>query len=68
VSRFRLGNEFYDTGEAEKTLMELVDRAIPMKIEVDYLGTSICPKCGTRGEAPNFCNKCGQALEWGGEE
>ena len=64
-----------------KTLQELVDKATPMKVlnkhkEYFYYDeeqpfpaskiTGICPICNHSVEQDKYCNRCGQKLDWSG--
>ena len=64
---------------AKDDLQELVERATPEKVKYNkskrgdgYMYS--CPKCGRmfgvncRAEYINFCNECGQAIDWSEEE
>ena len=53
-------NYEYDSMEELKEIVELVERATPKKVDID-----LCPICGCQyGFQANFCNDCGQALDW----
>ena len=49
-------------------LQELVDKATPKKIKLfpNSFYIKICPNCGSTLETRrNYCDECGQKLDWG---
>lgn len=58
----------------EETLQELIDRATSMRVTDIHVDEFYCPNCGSEithdydCELPNFCEDCGQALDWNEEE
>lgn len=58
----RLG-EYENTGFTPPEIMELKERDMPKKIEINA-GTPTCPACGRRVvRCYDFCPDCGQRLE-----
>lgn len=49
-----------------KMAMDAIKKQTPMKPKSDH-----CPRCGLiiygRGDFPNYCDECGQKLDWSDE-
>jgi len=62
----------FDFRDEIKTLQELVDKAKPMKpIKThSWCGQSItiCPRCQKTINGGNYCQHCGQYLDWGDKQ
>lgn len=65
------------TDEEYARLKEMADYQIPRKPSWDSDGCAdghnvwdaYCPKCGAEiDECDNFCQVCGQSIDWGGDE
>lgn len=50
-----------------RILLEAAEKQIPKRVRKTGSGWKQCPTCGhvfARQERPNFCENCGQAIEW----
>ena len=57
-------SELLDTGLIPPEIMELKERDMPKKTEINA-GVSFCPVCGRRVvRCYDFCPDCGQRLQW----
>ena len=53
-----------------KSLYELAEKQVPMKVKYDKFSDHSCPKCKSNEQkcGDSFCWKCGQALDWNSNE
>lgn len=64
-----------EMAEVRDTAIEALEKQIPKKPiksgrEIRYCEVWKCPKCGFEwsGRVVDYCYKCGQAIDWSGDE
>lgn len=73
-----LCNVFDEDDEAISTIQKLLDKATPKKLNMENMHYICCPNCHSdevefydhdhNVVKLNYCNRCGQALDWSENE
>lgn len=61
----RVSTSSKEHNERFELLQELVDKEVPIKVVIDEdTNQEMCPKCTNYRINNEYCEHCGQALDW----